>query len=134
VPSGYFLPSRLRTWVLIYFALTCLVSCGGRQARFIALPDTPPVTGGLGWLVVKDSYARLKLEPRRDAPDAAHLRNGAMTAILGRDYGEGRSPGTRSLWYRIAMPEGSGWILSDDVELYESKAQALHSLTKEPGK
>ncbi len=109
----------------LFFA-ACLPSGG----KGIPLPPTPSILGDPGWLLTREAYAKLKVRPGADSPDAGHLRDGLVLEIKGRAFAAGKNGEASILWYLVTSDEGSGWISSADCAIFGSKEQALRGLSQ----
>ena len=114
----------LRRSAALAACLALLVSCGLFQSKPLPLPPTPSIAGDLGWLVVKESYSGVRSSTGASAA-LGHLRDATVLEVLGRDFGPSRSLGTNVLWYLVRADEVQGWVSSEDVEVFDSKEQAL---------
>lgn len=90
-------------------AALLLVSCGRSAGRNISLPADPPLSGGMGFALVKASYIRLKAEPSVRASDLGNLRDGTLVELVGRELGlqaedEAKAGAeAEGLWYRVRV-------------------------------
>jgi len=90
-------------------AALLLVSCGRSAGRNISLPADPPLSGGMGFALVKASYIRLKAEPSVRAADLGNLRDGTLVELVGRELGlqaedEAKAGAeAEGLWYRVRV-------------------------------
>ena len=91
----------------------------------------PPITGGLGWAVVKDAYVRLKESPSDSAKDLDHLRRGGVFILDARKLGGDSSSATDrgslaspTIWYGISAEGAKGWVHGSELDIYASQAQA----------
>ena len=90
-------------------AALLLLSCGGASGRNISLPADPPLSGGMGFALVKASYIRLKAEPSTMAADLGNLRDGTLVELVGRKLGllagDEAKDGAEAegLWYRVRV-------------------------------
>ena len=90
-------------------AALLLVSCGRSAGRNISLPADPPLSGGMGFALVKASYIRLKAEPSVRALDLGNLRDGTLVELVGRELGlqtedEAKAGAeAEGLWYRVRV-------------------------------
>ena len=119
---------RLRGYVGIALFLSAVAFASCSRMGEIKLPATPPLTGGLGWAVVKNSYVRLKESPSVDARDINHLHRGAVFGLMARELGP-RESGSREsdkprLWYKIEADGVEGWVSDFQLDIYSSRAQA----------
>ena len=125
VSARRFLSRTLSSSIPLLCLVFLLVSCDRFQPKPLALPQTPPISGSLGWLLVKESYALLKTEAGGEGAPAGQLRDGAILEVLGREYGTGKTSGSRVIWYLVASETGHAWVSAEDVEVFASKEQAL---------
>ncbi|HSV55823.1 MAG TPA: SH3 domain-containing protein, partial [Magnetospirillaceae bacterium] len=95
-------------------------SCGGRLPASLPMAANPVLTGGIGWIVVSEAYARVKAEPSGDAPGAGHLRGGEVLSVLARE----RDPTDGSLWYRISAGGVEGWLGYGQASFFTSRPAA----------
>lgn len=101
-------------------AALVLASCGDRLPKSLPMEQNPVFSGGIGWIVVSQAYARIKAEPRTEAPDVGHLRGGDVLAVLGRE----RDPRQGGAWYRVGLGGAEGWLLGDNALFFETRAAA----------
>jgi len=104
----------------------CLASCGGGVPNHLALDSNPVFTGGTGWVVVIEAYARVKAEPSEKAPDIGHLRGGDTLAVLGRE----RFPPETGVWYKVKAEGKDGWIQSQQTAFFEVKEMAERAASR----
>ncbi|MFZ4617448.1 MAG: SH3 domain-containing protein [Rectinemataceae bacterium] len=107
----------------LVFGLAFLVSCNPSQREVITLPPTPPISGNLGWILVKEAYARVKAGASESLEEVGHLRDGSVLNVEARDYGPA-GDGSTILWYRVNGEGRKGWVSSRQVEVYSSRLQA----------
>ncbi len=111
---------RLASAILAVLAALAVSSCGARLPKSLPMDQNPVFSGGIGWVVVSQAYARVKAEPRTDAPDVGHLRGGDILAVEGRE----RDPRAALSWYRIGMGGSEGWLTGDQAVFFESRDAA----------
>lgn len=112
--------ARITAAILAALAALSLSSCGVRLPKSLPMDQNPVFSGGIGWIVVSQAYARVKAEPRMEAPDVGHLRGGDILAVEGRE----RDPGAALSWYRIGMGGSEGWLTGDQAVFFESRDAA----------
>lgn len=110
----------------LFLSAFALASCS--RANEIKLPATPPLTGGLGWAVVKDSYVRLKESPAESSRDLDHLHRGSVFKLEERELGK-KDKGAGDddkpkLWYKLESELGKGWVIDSELDIYSTQAQA----------
>ncbi len=123
---------RTRYAACIALLVVSFSSCGRPHGGLVHLPANPPLSGGLGYALVRDSYVRLKAEPRAEAADLGYLRDGSLVELLGRelaspDVGANPASSRAVLWYRIRALRDfadEGWVRETELELYASREQA----------
>jgi hypothetical protein len=106
--------------LLGFSAFSCLRSAEAS----LRPPETPILSGGLGWALVKESYVRLKAEPTSSAPDLDHLRRGSVLEAESRAIGDAASQDDKGLWYRLKAEGVSGWVREAELDLFRTKEQA----------
>lgn len=140
-------------------ALLLLLSCGGASGRNISLPADPPLSGGMGFALVKASYIRLKAEPSAMAADLGNLRDGTLVELVGRELGLQAGDEAKAgmeaegLWYRVrvvAEPSAAkvagqasssaartdsaaaqeGWVRDAELEVFTTRSQAERAASK----
>jgi hypothetical protein len=104
--------------------LLSLASCGPSPETAIKTRPNPVLTGGIGFVVVKDAYVRLKALPSRASADLAPLRRGSVYAVLVRDRASAGSEEDGGLWYQLEGEGVRGWAREAELDLYASKEQA----------
>ncbi len=107
-----------------FFCFCMLAACSRSLESSLRPPETPLLSGGLGWALVKESYVRLKEKPTSSASDIDHLRKGGVFEIEERVIGSASSPADKGLWYRLKVETASGWVHEGLIDVYTSKAQA----------
>lgn len=111
-------------------AILCLValltaSCSRLGGGSIRLDSNPPLSGGLGWAVVKAAYVRLKDTPSESAKDLDHLRKGLVFRLEARQLGlPDESAGKATVWFQIETEGASGWVRGEELDVYASQGQA----------
>lgn len=119
---------RRASYALTALILSTLALASCSRAGEIKLPATPPLTGGLGWAVVKDSYVRLKESPAELSRDIDHLQRGSVFKLEERELGKKeRGSGdddAPKLWYRLESELGKGWVIDAELDIYSTEAQA----------
>lgn len=118
----------LRTVTVLSCVLLFLFSCGRASEKSVTLPANPPLSGGLGWAVISDSYVRLKSEPREAAADLAYLRDKTLAEVRGREREKDGATESGAMWYHLRLDEGEGWVRGDELLLYSSREQAERAL------
>jgi hypothetical protein len=115
---------------IVYTALICIIgalpicACSRSLESSLRPPETPILTGGLGWALVKESYVRLKEKPLSSASDLDHLRKGSVLRIEARAIGDAAKPEDKGIWYRLQASGISGWVRDDDLDVFRSEEQA----------
>jgi hypothetical protein len=106
--------------------LCALSAAACRRAGESALrpPETPILSGGIGWALVKESYVRLKEKPSSSASDLDHLRRGSVLEIEARAIGSADRQEDRGLWYRLRTEGISGWAREAELEVFKTEEQA----------
>ena len=122
----------LRFLSLVFFALF-FAACLPLPNKGLVLPPTPSILGDPGWLLVRKAYSTIKDRPGFDARDAGHLHDGLVLEIKGRAFAPGKDGEQPILWYLVTSDDGSGWISSDDCDVFGSREQALRSLKQGTG-
>jgi hypothetical protein len=112
--------ARLFAATLAGLAILASSSCGVRMPKSLPMDQNPVFSGGIGWIVVSQAYARIKEEPRTDAPDVGHLRGGDIQAVEGRE----RDPRAGLTWYRIGLGGSAGWLTGDQAVFFDSRDAA----------
>jgi hypothetical protein len=113
-----------------YTAFICIIgalsffACSRSLESSLRPPETPILTGGLGWALVKESYVRLKEKPLSSASDLDHLRKGSVLRIEARAIGDAAKPEDEGIWYRLQASGISGWVRDDDLDVFRSEEQA----------
>lgn len=110
--------SSLRIFALL--AVLAAASCGDRLPNSLPMEQNPVFSGGIGWIVVSQAYARIKSEPRAEAPDVGHLRGGDVLAVRGRE----RDPRQGGSWFRVGLGGVEGWLMGDNALFFETRAAA----------
>jgi hypothetical protein len=111
--------TAISLFLLVLLALAC-ASCFRLGERSLKLPANPVLTGGLGWAVVKEAYARLKESPSDSARDLDHLRRGGIFRLDSRELGSV----DRGIWYGIESEGVKGWVRESELDIFDSQAQA----------
>jgi len=115
-------------FALLILVVAGLSSCLRMEAGSLKLEANPPLSGGLGWAVVKEAYVRLKESPADASRDLDHLRRGVVFRLEGRQLGPGeatdRAPGATTVWYGIESEGVKGWVRETVLDVYQSQAQA----------
>ncbi len=109
-----------------------LAGCQKNLESTLRPPETPILTGGLGWALVTGSYVRLKEGPSARAADIDHLRRHSVFEIESRVRGSASIAEDKGLWYGIKAEGGSGWVREADVEIYRGREQAEHAAASSP--
>jgi len=101
-----------------------LAGCSKSLESSLKPPETPILSGGLGWALVTGSYVRMKESPSVQAADIDHLRRHSVFEIESRVRGAASVPADKGLWYKLKAEGSSGWVMEGDVEVYRGKEQA----------
>ncbi len=104
--------------------LTLLSGCGGGSGS-PELPPTPILRIRSRWAVVKAAYVRVKADPSSAAADTGYLRGGAVVEVFAREYGREVTDDEKGFWLGVRTADGSGWVYSGYLDLYDRKEQAL---------
>jgi hypothetical protein len=115
---------RLVAYILCLAVSLLLGSCIPAEESALKLPPNPILSGGPGWVVVKEAYVRLKESPAQASRDLAPLRRGSVFQVVGRDLGNPNSAADKGLWYRLKAEGTEGWAQEVDLDVYASKEQA----------
>jgi hypothetical protein len=108
---------------LIAASAIALHACGD-PSRSPRLPPTPILRIKSRWAVVTVAYARVKVDPSSAAKDLGYLRKGAMVEVFAREYGRDVTEDERGYWLGVRVDEGSGWIYSGYLEIFDRREQA----------
>lgn len=108
-----------RLAVVLAAALTSL-SCGNRLPPSLAMDPNPVFSGGIGWIVVSQAYARIKAAPSPDARDIGHMRGGDLLQVLSRE----RLPSQGSTWYKVVSGSLEGWLQGSQAAFFETRETA----------
>jgi hypothetical protein len=115
------LPRATTLFLIALLAASCSRLGGGT----IKLDSNPPLSGGLGWAVVKDAYVRLKDAPSESAKDLDHLRKGLVLSLEARQLGlPDESTGKATFWFQIQTEGADGWVRGEELDVYASRGQA----------
>ncbi|WP_124033186.1 SH3 domain-containing protein [Olavius algarvensis spirochete endosymbiont] len=112
-----FLPYML---CLVFFLF---ISCRDqKESLSLELPATPMLTSEYLWGVANRSYLKVLESPDLNAAPKEVLRYGDIVRIVSK-VAAGRN---RSYWFEIQVPESgrTGWTLDENINIYESSAQA----------
>jgi len=107
-------------WGMVILLAFLAASCGNRLPSRISMDPNPVFTGGIGWIVVAEAYARVKAQPNPEAPDIGHLRSGDMLPVLGRE----RLPPSNATWYKVQAGSREGWMQSSQVSFFQTRETA----------
>jgi hypothetical protein len=118
-----------RIALITAFAIA-LFACDG-PSRSPRLPPTPILRIKSRWAVVKVAYARVKVDPSSAAKDLGYLRKGAMVEVFAREYGRDVTDDERGYWLGVRVEEGSGWIYSGYLDLFDRREQASRASAAE---
>jgi hypothetical protein len=102
----------------------CATACLRSAESSLRPPETPILTGGLGWALVKESYVRLKEKPASSSSDLDHLRRGSVLEVEARAIGDAAKTEDRGLWYRLKAEGASGWVRETELDLFRTEEQA----------
>jgi hypothetical protein len=123
-----------RALPLALFAAALSFSCARGPGGSIELPATPPLSGGLGWGLVKDAYVRLKESPSMNAKDLNHLRRGGVYRLEARGFGDAAASGGPSikseLWFEIEADGVKGWALGSSIDVFSTERQAKRAASE----
>jgi hypothetical protein len=117
-------PRKGYTLLSCFIGALSLCACSRSLESSLRPPETPILTGGLGWALVKGSYVRLKEKPLSSASDLDHLRRGSVLKIEARAIGDAAKPEDEGIWYRLQASGISGWVRDDDLDVFRSQEQA----------
>ena len=115
---------RLLRLVTVLALLITAVSCvQERKAAEPELPPTPVLTSDSFWAVVNKPYLKILVEPETTADVEGILRRGDLVQIISKISS---SDGGRGYWLEIRQDSNgiSGWIADEDLDVYDSEAQA----------
>lgn len=115
----------MKPWTLALALSLFLFSCSRGPESGLVLPQDPPLSGGLGWALVSDSYVRPRAEPRVAAAELGYLRDGQVAELTGRAAGSG-------LWYRLKAEGLEGWVPAAAITVFSTKAQAERAASARP--
>jgi hypothetical protein len=118
-----YMPSCLAIVACLIGALS-LGACSRDVESSLRPPETPILSGGLGWALVKVSYVRLKERPTTAASDLDHLRRGSVLEIEARAIGDAARQDDKGLWYRLKTDGISGWVREVELDVFRSREQA----------
>lgn len=118
-----------RFCVFAALVLLAAASCSRFGESSLKLQANPPLSGGLGWAVVKGAYVRLKESPSDAAKDLDHLRRGGLFRLDARERGQSGGESSAKgddagLWYGLESEGIKGWVRDSELDVYASKAQA----------
>jgi len=138
---------KARAISLLLLPLLVAVSCS--RVGDLKLAANPPLSAGLGYALVKDSYVSLAASPGSEAAGVSHLRDGTLVELVGRELGtapakvaapssgNGVAPSPRGtgaeFWYRVRIvaepkageePPPEGWVMASQLLVFESREQA----------
>jgi hypothetical protein len=117
--------ARARSIAIPCILLTfSIFSCLRSAESSLRPPETPILTGGLGWALVKESYVRLKEKPSSSSSDLDHLRRGSVLEVEARAIGDAARPEDRGLWYRLKNDGAAGWVRETELDLFRTEEQA----------
>jgi hypothetical protein len=119
---------------VIVLAALAASSCDRLGSGSLKLQPTPVLSGGLGYAVVKEAYARLKESPSDSSRDVDHLRRGGVYRLDERrldgadaaasQQASGSSDAQVGIWYAIDSAGTKGWVRESELDIYGSQAQA----------
>ena len=99
-----------------------LAACSSRSTAGVVLDQTPVISGGLGWGVVSQSYAKLLLEPSSSAAASGSARQNEVGKVMARSrVFEGHDAG---VWYKLEIDSSGGWLHESALNVYRSEAEA----------
>ncbi len=116
-----------KNFILFILCALAAGSCSRSMESSIRPPETPILSGGLGWALVKESYVRLKEKPTSTASDLDHLRRGSVLEIEARAIGDSARQDDEGLWYRLKADGASGWVRETELDVYRSREQAARA-------
>jgi hypothetical protein len=88
------------------------------------LPETPILSGAMGWAVVTGAYARLKEKNEPESTDSVTARRGEIFMVIGRERElGGKDP--ESMWYRLSEGTRSGWLRESEILFFRNREQAV---------
>ncbi len=111
----------------VLFVLMILLSfaCSKKiEHKEIQLPYTPILSSGSSWGVVISNYVRVKEDPSDSSTMLTSLTKGSIVEVL--FLSRTIELGVTVSWYHINIEGLRGWILKDDLDVFESKEQAVN--------
>jgi hypothetical protein len=100
-----------------------VASCSKGYNKGMKLPEDPQAVSELGWAVVKTAYAKLKTAPDSTSPEAGLVRGRSVFQCTARSIDpKGLEKG--GLWYRFSEEGVEGWLHKDELDIFNTEAQA----------
>lgn len=111
----------LRIGSLIVGFLVVALILGGcdRNDNRVTLPETPVLSGTNRFVLVVDTYVRIRSTPNRESAIKTHARRGDVLKVKSRTPDE--------MWVEVQQMPVEGWVLRDSIRLYSSREQALNA-------
>ncbi|MBL8967638.1 MAG: hypothetical protein JNG85_11570 [Spirochaetaceae bacterium] len=139
----------MKARAISFLLLPLLVSVSCSRVGDLKLAANPPLSAGLGYALVKDSYVSLAASPGSEAAGVSHLRDGTLVELVGRELGtapakgaaaasgNGAAPASKGagteFWYRVRVvadtkagedAPAEGWVMASQLLVFESREQA----------
>jgi hypothetical protein len=104
---------------ILVLAAAFFASCAKNTSLgTLELPSTPAVSTSDRYALVLDPYISLRDKPGEQGVTVAHGRRGEIHEVTGKKIIERLNE--NEVWVNL----GTGWVLSDSVELYSSREKA----------
>lgn len=120
-------PRRFPRLLLVSFLAVGLASCFSSVDSSLKLEPSPLLSGGPGWVVIKEAYTRLKEKPSKESADLAHIRRGGAFKIQAVELGDASDSDNAGPWYRIEAEGVTGWVQAADIDVESSREQAQYA-------
>jgi hypothetical protein len=125
------LAAGIQAIITLAVLATLALSCSRGSSAQLALPPSPLLSRGLGWGLVVVSYARIKEDPAVASRDSGMLRKGVVLELEESRF-DSTVPGVEAFWYRVKTESASGWVHSSELDVFQTRAQALAAAGKGP--
>lgn len=116
-----------KKYLLFIFLLLVLFSCSKKKELIlkIDLPETSVVSSSSRWGVVKYPYIRVRKSPDVKEVISSAFRRGDIVKILKSSEFSASDKGEDVIWVYTVLDDVEGWVLGDNLSIYESREQAL---------